>query len=78
MPKMYATVAYITRNTAWDDIEWHVSRKYDSNSMWNYIKEVERHATRSGTRLLEIQVLTEDGEVVWQSGFGSPVQSVAS
>ena len=64
MPKMYATIAYIDRNTAWDDVEFHVSRKYDSSSMWDYVKQVCRHAERNSVRLLDITVF-DGSEEVW-------------
>lgn len=63
--KMYATIAYIDRNTRWDDVDFHVSRRYDSDSMWSYVKQVCQHAQRSKVRLLDITVKTSDGEQVW-------------
>ena len=61
---MYATIAYIDRNTSWDDVDFHVSRKYTSDSMWQYVKQVCRHAERNSVRLLDITVY-DDGEEVW-------------
>lgn len=64
MPTMYATIAYIDRNTRWDDVEFYVSRKYSSSDMWHYIKQVCRRAERNSVRLLDITVF-DDGEEVW-------------
>lgn len=64
MPKMYATIAYIDRNTAWDDVNFHVSQKYSSSDMWDYVKQVCNHAERNSVRLLDITVF-DDGEEVW-------------
>lgn len=61
---MYATIAYIDRNTRWDDVEFHVSRRYSSSDMWNYVKQVCRRAERNSVRLLDITVF-DDGEEVW-------------
>lgn len=71
---MYATIAYVDRNTARDDVSFHVSKKYDSSSMWDYVKQVCRHAERNSVRLLDITVF-DGGEEVWnwreQSSFSS-------
>lgn len=64
MPRMYATVAYIDRNTSWDDVNFHVSQKYDSNSMWDYVKRVCTRAEDRSIRLLDITVF-DGGEEVW-------------
>ena len=61
---MYATIAYIDRNTRWDDVDFHVSRRYDSDSMWNYVKRVCEKAERNSVHLLDITVF-DDGEEVW-------------
>lgn len=65
MPTMYATVAYIDRNTRWDDVDFYVSRRYDSDSMWQYVRRVCSHAERSSVRILDITVRKDDGEQVW-------------
>lgn len=64
MPKMYATIAYIDRNTAWDDVDFHVSQRYDSNGMWNYVKRICTRAKDRSVRLLDITVF-DGGEEVW-------------
>lgn len=63
--KMYATIAYIDRNTRWDDVSFHLSKRYDSSSMWQYVRQVCSHAERSSVRILDITVMTNDGEQVW-------------
>ena len=62
---MYATVAYIDRNTAWDDVDFHVSRRYDSNGMWQYVQRLCERAKEKSVRLLDITVMKDDGEEVW-------------
>lgn len=64
LPKMYATIAYIDRNTAWDDVDFYVSKRYDSDSMWSYVKRVCERAEKKSVRLLDITVI-KDGEEVW-------------
>lgn len=64
LPTMYATIAYVDRNTSWDDVEFHVSRKYSSSDMWSYVKQVCRHAERNSVRLLDITVF-DGSEEVW-------------
>jgi hypothetical protein len=63
--KMYATIAYIDSSTRRDDVDFHVSRRYDSDSMWQYCRAVVEHARRSFIQLLDITVLSENGEQVW-------------
>lgn len=64
MPRMYATVAYIDRNTSWDDVSFHVSQRYTSDSMWQYVKRVCARAEDRSVRLLDITVF-DGGEEVW-------------
>lgn len=64
LPTMYATVAYVDRNTSWDDVQFHVSRKYSSSDMWSYVKQVCRQAERNSVRLLDITVF-DGSEEVW-------------
>ena len=63
MPTMYATIAYIDRNTRWDDVEFHVSRRYSSSDMWDYLKQVCKRAERNSVRLLDITVFDGEKEV---------------
>lgn len=66
MPRdLYATVAYIDRETRWDDISFHVSKKYSPQQMWEYVKRVHERAQSRSVRLLQIAVLNQDGEQVW-------------
>lgn len=66
LPVMYATIAYVDRNTRWDDVEFYVSRRYTADSMWGYVKRAhERARLASSVRLLDITVLDEDGQEVW-------------
>ena len=63
---MYATIAYIDRNTRWDDVDFHVSRRYDSNSMWDYIQRLCRRAEQRSVKVLDITVIdSDDGKEVW-------------
>ena len=66
MPKMYATIAYIDSTTKWWDVGWHVSKKYDSDQLWQYIQRLYVRAHQNNVELLEITVLTEDGEEKWR------------
>lgn len=63
--KMYATVAYITSNTRRDDVDFYVSCRYDSDSMWLWVQRLCRQARRKSVRLLDITVLYENGEQAW-------------
>ena len=63
--KMYATIAYIDRNTRWDDVDFHVSRRYDSDSMWEYVQRLCQRAQHNKVKLLDITVLYENGEQAW-------------
>lgn len=66
MPQMmYATIAYIDRNTRWDDVDFHVSRRYDSDSMWVYIQRLCRRAEQRSVKVLDITVIGDDGKEVW-------------
>lgn len=66
MPRrLYATVAYIDRETRWDDVSFHVSKTYDSQHMWEYVKRVHKRAQARSVRLLQIVVLDKDGKQVW-------------
>lgn len=60
---MYATIAYIDRNTRWDDVDFHVSRRYSSSNMWAYVKQVYNRAQQSSVRLLDITVFDGEKEV---------------
>lgn len=63
-PKMYATIAYIDRNTRWDDVEFYVSQRYSNSSeMWDYVKHVCKSAERNSVRLLDITVFSGEKEV---------------
>lgn len=64
--KMYATVAYIDSTTAHWDVGWHVSKRYTSEQLWEYVKRLYVRATQNNVELLEITVLTEDGEEKWR------------
>ena len=63
LPTMYATIAYIDRNTAWDDVDFHVSRRYTSQQMAGYVRQVVAHVERSNVRLLAVTVFDGDMEV---------------
>ena len=64
LPKMYATIAYIDRNTSWDDVNFYVSRRYDSKGMWDYIQQLCHVAQAKSVRLLDITVF-DGGDEVW-------------
>ena len=60
---MYATIAYIDRETRWDDVDFHVSRRYSSSNMWEYVKRVYDRARKGSVRLLDITVFDGEKEV---------------
>ena len=62
---MYATIAYIDRNTKWDDVDFYHSKSYDSDSMWEYVKRLCHRAEVHSVRLLDITVHSNDGKEVW-------------
>ena len=68
MPTMYVTYAYIDRNTAWWDVDFHISRRYTSEQLWQYVQRVVQRARRRKVRLLEFTVFDGEREV-WRGTF---------
>lgn len=64
--KMYATIAYIDSHTRRDDVSFKVSPKYDNDDqMWQYVNDVVTHANDNAIQLVDITVLVEGGEQLW-------------
>lgn len=63
MPTMYATIAYISSTTRRDDVDFHRSKRYDSDSLWQYVQRVVQRARERGITLLEIVVYRDDKEI---------------
>lgn len=64
MPTMYVTYAYISNSTRHDDVDFHVSRRYDSNRLWEYVQRVVQRARERNVRLLEFTVF-DGGREIW-------------
>lgn len=62
---MYATIAYISKNTRWDDIDFYVSQPMTGSQLWEHIKNMCHQARRDRVRLLEISVLDGNHKEVW-------------
>lgn len=60
---MHATIAYIDRNTAWWDVDFHVSRHYEPQAFKQYIYRLKDVAAQKGVRILEITVFRNDKEI---------------
>lgn len=60
---MHATIAYIDRNTAWWDVDFHVSRRYEPEAFKQYIYHLNDVAKQKGVRILEITVFRDDKEI---------------
>lgn len=64
MPTMWVTMAYITRNTAWWDVEFYVDKTpRTSQQLYQYLLELKQQAARDKVRLLEFTVFDGKREV---------------
>lgn len=62
-PRMKATVAYIDRNTRWDDVDFYVSPWFSKQQLKEFVYTSRNEATKNGIRILEFTVFEEDKEI---------------
>lgn len=67
--KMYCSYAYIGQHTRFDDISFHVSRRYSSQQLWKYMRAVVQRAAMRGVIILEFYVHQDDGKEIWRGRF---------
>ena len=67
--EMYVTYAYIDSTTAWWDVKFHLSQRYDSEHLWEYVKHVVQRACEKGITVLEFIVYADDGHEIWRGNF---------
>jgi hypothetical protein len=62
---MKATVAYIDRNTRWDDVDFYVSPLFTPEQLKEFVYQSRNRAAREGVRILEFTVF-DGGKEIWR------------
>lgn len=60
---MKATIAYIDRNTRWDDVEFYVSPRFSKQQLKEFVYKSRNEAIKNGIRILEFTVFEGDREI---------------
>lgn len=60
---MKATIAYISNETRWWDVDFYVSPLFDSKQLKQFVYESKAAADRNGISILEFTVIDGDKEI---------------
>lgn len=60
---MWVTIAYIDRNTRWDDVDFYVSPRFTAQQLKSFVYDSRNQAPSEGIRILEFTVFNGDKEI---------------